>query len=105
MDEVKRITSDVHFGIDEREVNLIYTEKDDKWVVETSVRKWNTKFKKQGWKLLEEVTDSEGHWISSVYEAPSFSVIIGSTIKKARVLSDEEKERRRERMMILRQKQ
>ena len=69
---------------DEKEVNLLFDYGLKQWIMDTTVMKYYTKAKKQGWTQLKEYVYSDGPVVGGVFEAPAYSVSIRSTKKMER---------------------
>ena len=69
---------------DEKEVNLLFDYGLKQWIMDTTVMKYYTKAKKQGWTQLKEYVYSDGTVVGGVFEAPAYSVSIRSTKKMER---------------------
>lgn len=94
---MEKIITNSRLTLEERECILLYSEIDDKWIVDVSVRKLRTKFIKQGWKQTSETTLDDGTWVSSTFEAPYNSITIKNPEKRSRNLTDEQRKQLSER--------
>ena len=104
MDDVKRVTVSA-YSREERETHFWHAEMDgDVVFAETSERYYNTKMKKQGWKLKEEGRTISGKWVYSVYEVSMHALSIRSANKIKREMTDEQKSAARDRLAEARKK-
>jgi hypothetical protein len=73
---------------EEREVILLYDGVTKTWRMDTTVIKYYTKAKRQGWRQLKEYVYEDGTCFGGMFEAPDYAVTIRSIDKK--VMSEEQ---------------
>ena len=89
---------------EEREVNLTYSEVDNKWYADVTVWKYMNKFKKQGWKVVSTQYYPNGDIIAMQFEAPAHAITIRPYEKIKREVSEEQRQSMAERMKKLQDK-
>lgn len=62
--------------IEEKEVLLLYDAVDKQWVMDTTVLKYYTKAKRQGWNQIKEFVYEDGTVCGGVFTAPDRAVTI-----------------------------
>lgn len=67
---------------EEKEVSLVFSYVDKKWIMDTTVLKYYNKAKKQGWTQTAEYVYKDGSVCGGVFEAPDYAITIRSTTKK-----------------------
>jgi hypothetical protein len=76
--------------LEEKEVLLLYNAVDKQWTMDTTVMKYYTKAKKQGWTQLKEFVYDDGTICGGVFVAPDRSVTIRNI--DAKQMSDKQME-------------
>ena len=97
LDDINFATS-TRLTKEEREVNLIYSELDNKWYADVTVWKYMNKFKKQGWKITNTQYYPNGDIMAMQFEAPAHAISIRTYEKVKREMSDEQRQTMSERM-------
>lgn len=67
---------------DEKEVVLVFDYGLKKWIMDTTVMKYYTKAKKQGWVQLREYVYDDNVVCGGMFEAPAHAVTIRSSEKR-----------------------
>ena len=100
---MKVTITDCKLSADEREVLInIYQDGDSMVaVIDTSIAKYATKCRRQGWKEIEQVQYIDGTWVSSVFKAPAKAISIGKAERVKRNFTDEQKQAAAERMRTI----
>lgn len=75
--------------LEEKEVLLLYDAVDKQWIMDTTVLKYYTKAKKQGWAQLKEFVYDDGTICGGVFVAPDRAVTIRNI--DAKQMSDKQK--------------
>ncbi len=81
------------FSREEYETILCYDFVAKTWSAYTNIPSTITKFKNQGWTLIQETLYEDGAIESCRFEAPKAAITIGKANRKKRVLSEEHKAR------------
>lgn len=84
----------------EREVILNIDDELKEWSAYVSSPSWMKKFEEAGWECVKEDHYANGDIVAKVYKAPAKQVIIAKK-RKARNISEEEKEALRERVKLM----
>lgn len=84
----------------ERETLLLFNEADNAWTIDSAVMKHIHKFDKLGYECIDEQRYTDGSLRSKQYKVPVCAISFRSPIK--RELTDEQREKLRERMAKMR---
>lgn len=84
----------------ERETIIIYNELDDAYIIDSSVQKHIRRFDKLGYECTDTQLYDDGTMCSKQYKVPVCAISFRSPVK--RELTDEQREKLRERMAKMR---